>query len=185
MSGLFLVFGPRGCGSFLRKSHLSVSWSHVWAVLCKTAETIAFRENLDFRHSRFPSHRKGHFWGGACAEWRPILTDLRMSALRVVHPRRTPAFAAAMGDKTLRCGPLTNYIGHLFIFAARDSGVWKYTQGDVTSHNLWSRHDRHFVGITCITHNVICGVKGRRFTVLFEQNWISQIRKCPYDHWLT
>ena len=64
MSGLFLVFGPRGCGSFLRKSHLSVSWSHVWAVLCKTAQTIAFRENLDFRHSRFPSHRKGHFWGG-------------------------------------------------------------------------------------------------------------------------
>jgi len=27
-----------------------------------------------------------------------------------------------------------------------------YTQGEVTSHNLWSQNDRHFVGIT--RHNV-------------------------------
>jgi len=31
------------------------------------------------------------------------------------------------------------------------------TQGEVTSHNLWQRYGRHFVGITW--HNV--GVKGR------------------------
>ena len=47
-----------------------------------------------------------------------------------------------------------------------------YTQGDVTSRKLWSRYDRHFVGrpITCMTHNVMRDVNGRRFTVLFEQN---------------
>jgi len=47
-----------------------------------------------------------------------------------------------------------------------------YTQGDVTSRELWSRYDRHFVGrpITCMTHNVMRDVNGRRFTVLFEQN---------------
>ena len=28
----------------------------------------------------------------------------------------------------------------------------RYTQGEVTSQNLWSRYDRHFVGITW--HNV-------------------------------
>jgi len=26
----------------------------------------------------------------------------------------------------------------------------------VTSHNIWSRYRRHFVGITCITHKTLC-----------------------------
>ena len=52
----------------------------------------------------------------------------------------------------------------------------------MTSQSLWSRYDRHFVGIT-------------RYTVL---SWIAKIyrvnsnkiesvsfRKCPYDYWLT
>jgi len=29
----------------------------------------------------------------------------------------------------------------------------KYTQGEVTSQSLWSRYDRHFVGIT--RHNAL------------------------------
>jgi len=38
------------------------------------------------------------------------------------------------------------------------------TAGEVTSHNLWSRHDRHFVG----GYNITRGVKRRRFYVLLE-----------------
>jgi len=33
--------------------------------------------------------------------------------------------------------------------------------GEMTSQNLWSQDDRHFVGITR-------GVNGRRFSVLFK-----------------
>ena len=33
-----------------------------------------------------------------------------------------------------------------------DGTAWQYTWGEVTSQNLWSRYDLHFVGITW--HNV-------------------------------
>ena len=38
----------------------------------------------------------------------------------------------------------------IFNFVLKDSGVKMhlYTQGEVTSQSLWSRYDRHFVGIT-------------------------------------
>ena len=51
------------------------------------------------------------------------------------------------------------------------------TEGDVTSHDLWAWHDRHFVCITCTTHSVMRGVKERIFAVLLEQNWISWFTK--------
>ena len=38
-----------------------------------------------------------------------------------------------------------------------------YTQGKVTSQNLWSRYDRYVVGII----GMMCGVKRRRFMELF------------------
>ena len=40
----------------------------------------------------------------------------------------------------------------------------QYVWGEVTSHNLWLRYDRHFVA----QYGVMCGVKGRRFSVLFK-----------------
>ena len=47
------------------------------------------------------------------------------------------------------------------------------TYGEVTSQSLWSRYERHFVGIT--RHNA--SVKWRRFIVLFEWNWINWVPK--------
>ena len=47
------------------------------------------------------------------------------------------------------------------------------TQGEVTSQSLWSRYDRHFVGIT--RYNA--SVKWRRFIVLFKWNWINWVPK--------
>ena len=40
-----------------------------------------------------------------------------------------------------------------------------YTQGEVTSQNLWSRYDLHVVGITWL----MCGVKRRRLMELFTK----------------
>ena len=49
----------------------------------------------------------------------------------------------------------------------------------VTSHNLWSRYDRHFVGI----YAIMCGVIGARIYpfIQIELNQFG-LRKCPYDH---
>jgi len=57
------------------------------------------------------------------------------------------------------------------------------TESEVTSQNLWSKYDRHFVGITW---HIMCGVKGRRFIVLFGYK-LNQfgLRKCPHSQWLT
>jgi len=41
-----------------------------------------------------------------------------------------------------------------------------YTWGEVTSQSLWSRYDRHVVGITWL----MCGVKRRRLMELFTKN---------------
>ena len=52
------------------------------------------------------------------------------------------------------------------------------TQGQVTSQSLWSRYGRHFV---CITrHNALSYIS-------CYSNKIESfnLRKCPYDHWLT
>ena len=38
-------------------------------------------------------------------------------------------------------------------FAAERPASKLYTQGEVTSQNLWSQYDRHFVGIT--RHNAV------------------------------
>jgi len=54
-------------------------------------------------------------------------------------------------------------------------------RGEVTSQSLWSRYDRHFVGI----HDIMRWVKWRRFTALFKLNRVLEtlnLRKCPYDH---
>ena len=50
-----------------------------------------------------------------------------------------------------------------------------YTYGDVTSRNQWPRYNRHFVGITW--YNVMYGVKGRRFIMLFIQHSIRWFMK--------
>jgi len=42
--------------------------------------------------------------------------------------------------------------------------IWIYILGEVTSHNLWSRYDRHFVSI----YVTMCGVEGRRFILLYK-----------------
>jgi len=61
-----------------------------------------------------------------------------------------------------RCRPraLINYLfaQRRFRFAIRPAlscvaGFVRYTQGEVTSQSLWSRHDRHFVGKT--RHNAL------------------------------
>jgi len=62
-----------------------------------------------------------------------------------------------------------------------DIGVWQGSSpwhlwtifnvtvhGEVTSQNLWSQNDRHFVGI-----DIVCEVKERRFIVLFKYYWIN------------
>jgi len=46
-----------------------------------------------------------------------------------------------------------------------------YTRGEARSPNLWSRYDRHFVGITWQMR----GIKGRRFIVLFGYTRSSAI----------
>jgi len=52
-------------------------------------------------------------------------------------------------------------------------------QGEVTSQYLWPQYDRHFVGMTW---HKMCGVKGRRFMVLFKYIRSIGLRKCLYDH---
>jgi len=50
------------------------------------------------------------------------------------------------------------------------------TQGEVTSQSLWSRYDRHFVGIT--RHNAF-----REYLSCYSNKIESvSLRKCPYDH---
>ena len=49
-----------------------------------------------------------------------------------------------------------------------------YTQGEIKSQNLWSRYDRHFVGMAC-------GVDGRIFAMLFKRNLIGEWYACVED----
>jgi len=48
-----------------------------------------------------------------------------------------------------------------------------YTQGEVTSQVLWSRYDRHFVGMNAVTS----GDKRRRFIVSFESDTTSLFKE--------
>ena len=57
-----------------------------------------------------------------------------------------------------------------------------YTQGKVTSQNLWSWYDRHAVGITwrwCVE------LKGEDLWSCSHKIESVSLRKCSYDHWLT
>jgi len=51
-------------------------------------------------------------------------------------------------------------------------------QGEVTSHSLWSRYDRHFVG----KYGIVCGVKGAKIypVIQIKLNQFS-LSKCAYD----
>ena len=51
---------------------------------------------------------------------------------------------------------------------------WINTCSEVTSQNLWSRYDHHFVGITW---HIVYGVEGWRFIVLFKLHSIRWFMK--------
>ena len=56
-----------------------------------------------------------------------------------------------------------------------------YIQGEVTSQSLWSRYDRHFVGIT--RYDALSKMaKIYRVTEIELNQLVGPIRKCPYDH---
>jgi len=59
---------------------------------------------------------------------------------------------------------------HVNIVQPSDS--MPYTQGEVTSHNLWSQRDRHFVGITWLN---VCSRGAKIYRVI-------GLRICPHDH---
>jgi len=56
-----------------------------------------------------------------------------------------------------------------------------YTEGEVTSPSLWSRYDRHFVGITRYS----VGLNGEYLSRYSNKAESGSLRKCPYDDWLT
>jgi len=54
------------------------------------------------------------------------------------------------------------------------------TYGEVTSQSLWSRYDRHFVGITRYT-----ALRGEDSSCYWNKIESVSLRKCPHDHRLT
>ena len=52
-----------------------------------------------------------------------------------------------------------------------------YTEGEVTSSSLWSRYDRHFVGITRYS----VGLNGEYLSCYSNKAESGSLRKCPYD----
>jgi len=52
-----------------------------------------------------------------------------------------------------------------------------YTQGEVTSHNLWLRYDRHFVGIGLTRYN-----GGEDLVCYSNKITLVGLQRCPYDH---
>ena len=55
-----------------------------------------------------------------------------------------------------------------------------YTEGDVTSQNLWSRHDRHVVGITW--HDVWLKAKIYRVMEFIELPVHTKLNQLVYEN---
>jgi len=67
--------------------------------------------------------------------------------------------------------------------AALSSIMSVNAEGEVTSQDLWSRHDRHLVGVKC-SNEWRWAAKMCR-CVYSDKIQPGHLRKCPYDHRLT
>ena len=60
--------------------------------------------------------------------------------------------------------------------------VWtflRYTLGEVTSRNLWSRYDRHFVGIPYGIHVELRGEELSFYSIKTRSVWFKKVSICP------
>jgi len=109
-------------------------------------------------------------------EGRVVVRTLYVSE-RILYPMRSLSLASAHSTGWEWCdwsgGFDDSTCTSVLLRSQTHTQTQTYTQGEVTSRNLWPRYDRHFVGI------IMCGFKGRSFIVLFKQHSIRWFMKVP------
>jgi len=119
------------------------------------------------------SHRRSQSFvvNVSCVQW--------LGVTHAQDPRRPPLSAPESASVYCTCRSLIDGRDWLTdVWWCATSQEAGYTQGEVTSQSLWSWYGRHFV---CITrHNALSYIS-------CYSNKIESfnLRKCPYDHWLT